>query len=137
MYSSQSICNSHSLLLSIFYLESGSPTQPNPTQPNPTKKPANQPTNQPTNQTTNQPNNQPTSPGRYNLTIQSMIEFHSKMIQFNFWFKRKLLKMIQFNFWFKRKLSKMIQFNFQFKRNCQGGELLRLVPSPVGCAKLK
>ena len=24
------------------------------------------------------------SPGRYNLTIQSMIEFHSKMIQFNF-----------------------------------------------------
>ena len=60
------------------------------------------------------------SPGRYNLTIQSMIEFHSKMIQFNFWFKRKLLKMIQFNFWFKRKLSKMIQFNFQFKRKLLG-----------------
>ena len=60
------------------------------------------------------------SPGRYNLTIQSMIEFHSKMIQFNFWFKRKLLKMIQFNFWFKRKLSKMIQFNFQFKRKLSG-----------------
>jgi len=47
----------------------------------------------------------PASHGRYNLTIQSMIEFR--------------LKMIQFNFQFKRKLSKMIQFNFQFKRNCQ------------------
>ena len=30
------------------------------------------------------------SPGRYNLTIQSMIEFRSKTIQFNFRFKRKL-----------------------------------------------
>ena len=55
------------------------------------------------------------SPWRYNLTIQSMIEFHLKIIQFNFWFKRKLLKMIQFNFWFKSKLLKMIQFNFWFK----------------------
>ena len=45
------------------------------------------------------------SHGRYNLTIQSMIEFPSKMIQFNFWFKRKLSKMIQFNFQFKRRLS--------------------------------
>ena len=45
------------------------------------------------------------SHGRYNLTIQSMIEFRLKMIQFNFWFKRKLSKMIQFNFQFKRKLS--------------------------------
>ena len=45
------------------------------------------------------------SHGRYNLTIQSMIEFRLKMIQFNFQFKRKLLKMIQFNFQFKRKLS--------------------------------
>ena len=44
------------------------------------------------------------SHGRYNLTIQSMIEFRLKMIQFNFWFKRKLSKMIQFNFQFKRKL---------------------------------
>jgi len=46
----------------------------------------------------------PASHGRYNLTIQSMIEFRLKMIQFNFWFKRKLSKMIQFNFQFKRKL---------------------------------
>ena len=45
------------------------------------------------------------SHGRYNLMIQSMIEFCLKMIQFNFWFKRKLWKMIQFNFQFKRKLS--------------------------------
>ena len=45
------------------------------------------------------------SHGRYNLTIQSMIKFCLKMIQFNFWFKRKLSKMIQFNFQFKRKLS--------------------------------
>ena len=45
------------------------------------------------------------SHGRYNLTIQTMIEFRSKMIQFNFRFKRKLSKIIQFNFQFKRKLS--------------------------------
>ena len=35
------------------------------------------------------------SPGRYNLTIQSMIEFRSKTIQFNFRFKRTVR--IQFN----------------------------------------
>ena len=46
-----------------------------------------------------------TSHGRYNLTIQSMIEFRLKMIQFNFRFKRKLSKIIQFNFQFKRELS--------------------------------
>ena len=43
------------------------------------------------------------SPGRYNLTIQSMIEFPSKMIQFNFWFKRKLSEFNSKNYSIRKK----------------------------------
>ena len=56
------------------------------------------------------------SHGRYNLTIQSMIEFRLKMIQFNFRFKRKLSIMIQFNFQFKRKLSGFNSKNIQSEK---------------------
>ena len=61
--------------------------------------------NPPSPITLSSPSQSKGSHGRYNLTIQSMIEFCLKMIQFNYWFKRKLSKIIQFNFQFKRRLS--------------------------------